>query len=408
MKVLYTSPILEHPAAGGPQLRIENSIIALNKVCELHVLSGVQKEKIGGASAETFFQSNSCCFEYLPSSTIKLSNNRYIRKIQSVLRKLTIQWTIKNDANFIINYAKKNNINILWLGYGNISYPLIKEIKRKSPKHIIVCDTDSVWSRFVLRELPFISDPVRRRKIEKIGKLKEREEKEWVNLCDVTTAVSEVDAIYYRSLTSDMQKIHLFSNVINLNSYKKKPSPPLGFKTPSIYLAGTFGHYNSPMDEAARWVINKILPIVRNTIPDVNLYIVGRESDKFYGQLKESRIYATGKVDTVLPYLYNTEVALVPLKFESGTRFKILEAGACKVPIVSTTLGAEGIPVIDGKHVLIGDNEIDFANAIIKLLKDRKLAKKLAQNCNQIINDQFSIETLSIEAEKILSYLKEC
>ena len=91
MKVLYTSPILEHPPAGGPQLRIENSIIALNKVCELHVLSGVQKEKIGGASAETFFQSNSSCFEYLPSSTLKLSNNRYIRKIR---RKIKIIKTV--------------------------------------------------------------------------------------------------------------------------------------------------------------------------------------------------------------------------------------------------------------------------------------------------------------------------
>jgi glycosyltransferase involved in cell wall biosynthesis len=106
-----------------------------------------------------------------------------------------------------------------------------------------------------------------------------------------------------------------------------------------------------------------------------------------------------------LPYLCNTDVALVPLKFESGTRFKILEAGACKVPLVSTTLGAEGIPVIDGEHILIADEPEDFAKAIVRLLDDKELARKLAVNCNDLVNKNFSVESLAAEAKKILGYL---
>lgn len=404
MKILFTTPMLEHPAAGGPQLRIENSIIALNRVSELHVLSRVDKRNLGGDAADKFFREHCHEFVYLFSIT-GLSGNRYIRKCQIIGRKLLWDLLFQNDADFIIDYAEKINIDILWFGYGNISYPLIKEIKRKRPSFKVVCDTDSVWSRFILRELPYENDPVRRKKIEQEGALKEQEEREWVNLCDVTTAVSHVDAEYYRSIAKDPEKIRIFSNVIDVGSYKNPPSPPAGFKTPSFYLAGTFGHYHSPMDTAARWVIEEVLPLVRKDIPHVHFYIVGRNSDLFFGNLNDPGITATGYLDSVLPYLCNTDVAIVPLKFESGTRFKILEAGACKIPLVSTTLGAEGIPVVDGEHILIADEPHDFAQAIIKLINDRNLANQLAQNCHQIVTELFSVEALSCEAEKILSYL---
>jgi len=406
MKILFTTPLLEHPTAGGPQLRIENSIIALNRVSDLHILSRVDKRTLGGDAADKYFREHCREFVYLPSIT-GLSDNRYIRKCQRISRKLLRELLFENDVDFIIDYAEKINIDILWFGYGNISYPLIKEIKKKRPSFKIVCDTDSVWSRYILRELPYENDPVRRKQIERAGKLKEQEEREWVNLCDVTTAVSHVDAEYYRSIAAEKQRIHVFSNVIDVGSYQNSPPPPVGFKTPSIYLAGTFGHYHSPMDRAARWVIEDVLPLVRKVIPHVHFYIVGRNSNLLFGQLNDPGITATGKLDSVLPYLCNTDVALVPLKFESGTRFKILEAGACKVPLVSTTLGAEGLPVVDGVHILIGDEPHDFAQAIIKLLNDRSLANQLAQNCHQIVTEHFSVEALSCEAEKILDYLSQ-
>jgi len=403
LRILFTTPLLEHPAAGGPQLRIENSILALNQVSDLHVLSRVDKGTLGGDIADEFYREHCREFVYLPS--IVLSGNRYIRKCQKILRKLLGPMIFENDADLIIDYAEKKNIDILWFGYGNISYPLIKEIKKKRPSFKVVCDTDSVWSRFILRELPYENDPVRRKKIEQDGALKEQEEREWVELCDVTTAVSEIDAEYYRSISSNKENIHIFSNVINVDSYKNSLPPPVGFKNPSIYLAGTFGHYHSPMDTAARWVIAEVLPLVRKVIPHIHFYIVGRNSDLFFGNLSDLHITATGKLDSVLPYLCNTDVAIVPLKFESGTRFKILEAGICKVPLVSTTLGAEGIPVVDGVHILIGDEPHDFAQAIIKLLNDKNLANQLVKNCHKVVTEHFSVEALSVEAEIILGYL---
>jgi glycosyltransferase involved in cell wall biosynthesis len=111
-------------------------------------------------------------------------------------------------------------------------------------------------------------------------------------------------------------------------------------------------------------------------------------------------------VDSVLPYLCHADVALVPLHFESGTRFKILEAGACGVPQVSTTLGAEGIPVVDGRDILIADRPEAFAGAILRLLEDKPLAARLAESCERLVREQFSVPRLGRDAKSILAYLE--
>lgn len=407
MRVLFTTPILEHPAAGGPQLRIENSIKALSRVCELDIISG-STLTVGDAGKEAREFYRNYCHEFcsLPSLTRPVSSNRYLRKLQRIARRLwrLYQSDLVADAAFILNHVDRRNIDVVWFGYGNISYPLIKCIKKLRPGLKVVCDTDSVWSRFLLRELPYVTGP-RKQQILESGREKEAEERAWVNLCEVTTAVSEVDAEYYRGLAINSKCVHLFSNVIDLESYKLAPPPPAGFKNPSIYLAGSFGHYNSPMDTATRWVLEEVFPLVLQSHPDVHFYIVGRSSELGFGHMNGPNITVTGRLKTVLPYLCNTDVALVPLKFESGTRFKILEAGACKVPLVSTILGAEGIPVVDGEHILIADEPKDFANAIVRLLDDKELARKLAVNCHDLVKENFSVETLAVEAKQILEYL---
>jgi len=140
--------------------------------------------------------------------------------------------------------------------------------------------------------------------------------------------------------------------------------------------------------------------------PQLHFYIVGNNSDKGFGHLNGPNVTATGRVDSVLPYLCHADVALVPLHFESGTRFKILEAGACGVPLVSTTLGAEGIPVVDGRDILIADEPDAFADAILRLLEDRPLAARIAASCNRLVREEFSVQRLARDAERILALLE--
>lgn len=388
LKILFTTPVIEHPPASGPALRIENSIKALNQVSELHLAVRIDQESLGGSAAEEFYRRHCHVFAYTTGLTGSYNPDDE-----------------KRNAQAIVRYAEEQGIEIIWCGYGNISFQLMKSIKNLNPRLKVVCDTDSVWSRFLLRELPLEKDPERRRQIEYEGRAKEREEVEWVNFCDVTTAVSEVDADYYRQLATDPSRIHLFSNVIDLDSYAVAPPPAPDIRSPSMYLAGSFYSDTCPMVRAAHWIISEVLPIILQTTPNITLYIIGNGADRMLADIRHPNVTIKGKVPSVLPYLYHTDVALVPLMFESGTRFKILEAAACNIPIVSTTLGAEGLPTHHGVELLIADSPIDFANAVICLIRDTNYAKSLANNCRQLVNRLFSINSLAEEAQSITRYL---
>lgn len=403
MKVLFTSPILEHPAAGGPQLRIENSIKALARVCEVHVISRAPLDERARARTEEFLRPYCKHFRFVPRFERKARGPALLRRARGAIRRVFDAAT-REDARFLLDHIDRQSIDVLWLGYGNISFPLLRRLRAWRPGLKMVCDTDSVWSRFVLRELPYAAG-LRKLRILLAGKRKQVEEKAWVALCDVTTAVSEVDADYYRGLTSQPQRIQVFRNVIDVESYKVRPPRPADFRGPSIYLAGTFGHFHSAMDSAARWTLDNVFPRLLERHPGLHFYIVGNNSDKSFGHLNGPNITATGRLESVLPYLVHADVALVPLMFESGTRFKILEAGACGVPLVSTTLGAEGIPVVDGEHLLIADDPNRFADAILRILDDKALASRLAGRCNELVRRQFSVEALAEDGKRILAQL---
>lgn len=400
MKILFTTPVLEHPPAGGPALRIENSIKALARMGDVWLVSRVPENAIGGAQARRFYTGLARFFAYSPRAA--LSGNFVIRTLQKLFNRYLRPHA---DVDFLLRLFDAERMDLIWFGYGNISWPLIREIKRRRPEIKVVCDTDSVWSRFILRELNVESDPARRAKIEREGRAKEVEERDWTSQCDATLAVSEVDAEYYRSIATDPSRVHVFSNVIDLDTYRVAPEPAPDFRHPSIYLAGTFGHTNSPMDRAARWILDEVLPLVRNEIPQVHFYIVGKNSDVTLADARGPHVTVTGRLPSVLPYLTPADVILVPLMFESGTRFKILEAGACRKAVVSTVLGAEGIPVTDGRDIALADERQEFADAIVRLLRDPAQRQRLGDNLHDLVQENYSIDTLERQGRAILAEL---
>lgn len=411
MRILFSTPILRNPPIGGPQLRIENSIKALSQIAELYIYCRTSPEAIGGNSALSFYQKYCKSFFFAPSFVSHHKYVTFMKRATNYVARCTIRRSIfkpmvespDKDFGYLLEVADTIKADLIWLGYGNISYPLLKFIKTHSNYGVVV-DTDSVWSRFVLRGLPFAGNERERERIEREGKEKAEEERWGTQMAEVTSAVSQVDAEYYRSILKDPTKVHLFSNVVDLETYKNVPQRPADLKAPCIYLAGTFGP-ESPMDDAARWVIKHVWPSLRRQIPGIHFYIVGTGSKQTLSDMHESDITIAGRLFSVLPYLCHSNVALVPLRFESGTRFKILEAAACGIPIVSTTLGAEGIPVTHGKDILIADEPEQFADSIVQILRDPAFGHRLAVNLHQIVEEKYSIASLADEGRRILAYV---
>jgi glycosyltransferase involved in cell wall biosynthesis len=149
--------------------------------------------------------------------------------------------------------------------------------------------------------------------------------------------------------------------------------------------------YWSPNIDGMLWFVNSVYPRIRDARPDVSLDIVGARPPQELTTLNDNghSITVTGYVQNPQPYLEQAGVFIVPLRAGGGMRVKILEALARGLPLVTTTLGCEGIAVEHGRHLLIADTTEEFADASLRLLNDRALAEELGRNGRRLIEDVY-------------------
>ena len=146
-----------------------------------------------------------------------------------------------------------------------------------------------------------------------------------------------------------------------------------------------------PNEDAIRYYTEQIQPIVRRSLPDATLTVVGRNPYPSLLELsrRDSSIIVTGRVDDVRPHMERAAAYVVPLRIGGGTRLKIYEAMAMEKAIVSTTVGAEGLPVTDGKELCIADTPETFAAAVVNLLTTPEAARKLGEEAGQVVRQRF-------------------
>ena len=147
-----------------------------------------------------------------------------------------------------------------------------------------------------------------------------------------------------------------------------------------------------PNEDAMQYFIREILPLVSKSIPDVTLTIVGRNPYPSLVELskRDKSIIVTGRVPDVRPYIESAAAYIVPIRIGGGTRLKIYEAMAMEKPVVSTTVGAEGLTVTDGKELLLADSPEQFSEAIVRLFTTPAFARKLAQQAALAVRSQFA------------------
>jgi polysaccharide biosynthesis protein PslH len=162
----------------------------------------------------------------------------------------------------------------------------------------------------------------------------------------------------------------------------------------SLLFTGTMDY--RPNVDAVEWFVKKVLPRVAEERPGVNLRIVGRSpSPAVLALAEDPRVEVTGEVEDVRPYFTRSSLFVVPIRMAGGARLKILEAMAMGLPVVSTTMGAEGIEVMDGEDVLLSDDIEGFAAAVVRLLEEPELAGKLAFNGRRLVEFQYDWERVA-------------
>jgi glycosyltransferase involved in cell wall biosynthesis len=150
-----------------------------------------------------------------------------------------------------------------------------------------------------------------------------------------------------------------------------------------------------PCVDAVLYFCREIFPRIRRTLGTAELWIVGRDPRPEVMQLNGDGVHVTGRVDEVIPYYQQSAVSVVPLRAGGGTRLKILEAMALGRPVVSTTIGCEGLEVVDGEHLLIADNCEQFAEKTVRLLTDRQIYQHISTNGRQLVEARYDWDKIA-------------
>jgi glycosyltransferase involved in cell wall biosynthesis len=185
-------------------------------------------------------------------------------------------------------------------------------------------------------------------------------------------AVSENDRFEMSAMT-DSSRISVVPTGVDLSSYKAAGGDPS--TTPVVTFLGSMDW--EPNIDGVLYFCREIWPSVQASVPEAEFRIVGRNPHPKINALANDSIKLIGSVPSVVEYLSDTTVFVVPLRIGGGTRLKILEAMAMGKATVSTSIGAEGLDVNDGSDILIADTSSSFAESITDLLTNRHLRKSL-------------------------------
>lgn len=169
----------------------------------------------------------------------------------------------------------------------------------------------------------------------------------------------------------------------------------------NILTMGTL--YYPPNADGIRWFLQEVFPLIRRKTPDVTITIVGKNPPKDFVRLAEeptSGVIVTGFVEELDPYFAKSALMVIPVRAGGGMRVRILEAFARAMPVVTTTIGLEGIDARPGKDLLVGDTPSDFADSVLDLMQDKFLRMTLSSNGRQLVESRYDWQVVLGELDK--------
>ena len=200
------------------------------------------------------------------------------------------------------------------------------------------------------------------------------EEKRCGLAVDLVLATSERDRRVFAEELG-LPHVAVIPNGIDLDEFDSGGNPA----SPGVIVfSGLMSYY--PNQQAVRWFLDEIFPLVLRRVPAARFVVAGAAPPAWLRARTSDQVNVTGPVPDIRPCLREASVVVVPLRIGGGTRVKILEAQAMRRPVVSTTIGAEGLGLCHGESILLADGAHEFAESVVDLLSDASQAARIAAN----------------------------
>lgn len=214
----------------------------------------------------------------------------------------------------------------------------------------------------------------------------EAAERRYLRLADRVLTVSETDRDAFASFL-DLRKLAVIPTGVDVDYFQPMPVDEIAN---SLVFTGSMDWL--PNEDAIVYFVDAILPLIKQQCPEVSLEVVGRSPSRKLQALaeREKSVRLTGWVEDIRPFVARGAACIVPLRIGGGTRLKIFEAMAMGKAVISTSVGAEGLPVRSGENILLADAPSDFAGSVISLLRDPKQRQRLGAAARALVQESYS------------------
>lgn len=264
-------------------------------------------------------------------------------------------------------------------------------IRRYSPKSIVSLRAHNVeykiWNRWLEHNkgIKHYYVKLQARRLQKF-------EESICRQVDCILPISEVDSRDFTLMTKEPKKVYTIHFGLKPGSMRQFSNFKYG-KKKIVYLA-SFDWL--PNRQGLDWFLKEVWPLVKALVSDAEFHVAGRGLPPRYLHYRGERLKFYGEINSPLEFLLGGKITVIPLLSGSGVRIKLLEALALGIPVISTGIGAEGVNVVNGEHLLIADNPREFAHAIALLLDDEVLRITLSYNARKLIESQYNLDSISL------------
>lgn len=296
-------------------------------------------------------------------------------------------------ADFNLKNILKTRFQFAVLEVYSTAEKYVREIRARSPETFIITDSVDV---FFYREIKmaeiYDSDEMRRSALETKNK-----ELDAYRKSDMVWTVTGLD----RDILHAEEPGLNVAVVPNIHELHSGPSDASVREKGVLVFVGGFRH--KPNEDAILYFCNEVLPLVRKRIPEIRLRIVGDSPPPSVTALRSEYIEVTGRVPDTMPYLRTSYISIAPLRYGAGLKGKIGEAMSIGLPVVTTSIGVQGMDARIGRDIMVGDTPESFSDCILRLHEDEGLYRAMTENSFNYVKSNYSPEIVGVRLREIFS-----
>ncbi len=410
VKILTIIPYAFYPPQNGGSLRCFYILREMARNHEVYLLT-VQPEADFNVTAEPAFPRNvnvislsnapayRSIFNILPAKLADAINYRLLKK---ELRATTNSYFL-NAYPTLLQKLKEINPAIVLFENLESTGLFSATVKKHLPSPKLLYDAHNIdselWSRLALVQ----NNPLFRG----YAAYALKTEQHLYRSVDAVFCCSDHDRAKLLQLNGPGLKVRMIPNGVDC-ALKQFDTNPAKFSHAEILFCGSLDYY--PNEEGLLWFYRNVFPLIKKTLPHIKLSLVGSTqlNENCRPLQNDPSVYFAGRVEDVTPWYYRASVCIAPLLSGSGTRLKILEAMSFGNPVVSTTIGAEGINYIENKHLLVADDVAVFAEKIITLLTDREQFEQIRTAAFELVRKTYDWRRIGMILDQSINEIIAC